>query len=451
MDNVKSKITMKQKIFFALALSLLMVSCHDDEYLSGYKSSDGAGSVLSVTSANKEWTEGDHIGLFSSTAASDASSRNRDFVVQADGRTLKSNTASEFYVKGNYSILAYYPFVGTDGAEPELLLSTLPGEVKDYWLAKTDNVSVSTAQDVQLNFYTCLSKMNVTLQMPAGETVSRYVLSGIPRRGRIDPYSFEINPEYRENYEEEGSNITSFSIDIIPQTLADGAAILTLKGQERTYPIVLPEVTIDPNSVCNVTVNAEDGQVNYEFIHNGSAWNDSGLGDDNATSTDREEGEARQVTKTYDFMAYDYDASAVIGGRYVLFNWGESIDSDVQAMTYGSETFDNRFAAGPETYNGTTGNGFKLRISDATWRGLYCQYADRYFAIRDLKVGDKVTITMKNDRAKLKFKSTNLEGTTNGSDVGNGTQYTVNADGMLKMQTTAETIIQKIEIISTEN
>lgn len=442
---------MKQKILFALVLSLIMAGCNDDEYLSGYKSSEGAGSVLSVMSANKTWTAGEHIGLFSSTAATDASSRNRDFVVGADGRTLESNTASEFYVKGNISVLAYYPFVGADGAEPELLLSTLPGEVKDYWLAKTNNVSISSAQNVQLNFSTCLSKMNVTLQVPAGENISRYVLSGIPRRGRIEPYSFAISPEYRENYEEEGSNITNFSIDIIPQTLSNGAAILTLKGQNRTYPIVFPAVTIAPNSVCNVTVNAESGQVNYEFINNGSVWNDSGLGDDNATSKDKEDGEAKTVSKTYDFMAYDYDASAVIGGRYVLFNWGESIDADVQAMTYGSETFDNRFAAGPESYNGTTGNGFKLRISDATWRGLYCQYADRYFAIRDLKVGDKVTITMKSDRAKLKFKSTILEGTTDGSDVGNGIQYTVNADGMLKMQTTAETIIQKIEIISTEN
>ena len=442
---------MKQKILFALALSLFMASCNDSEYLSGYKSSEGAGSVLSVASANKDWTEGEHIGLFSSTAASDASSRNRDFVVQGDGRTLKSGTASEFYVKGNISILAYYPFVGTDGAEPELLLSTLPGEIKDYWLAKTENVGISSAQNVQLNFSTCLSKMNVTLQVPAGETISRYVLSGIPRRGRIEPYSFTISPEYRENYEDEGNNITNFTIDVIPQTLSDGAAILTLKGQNRTYPIVLPEVTIAPNSVCDVTVNVEDGQVNYEFIHHGSAWNDSGLGDASATSRDKEDGEAKPVAKTYDFMAYDYDASAVIGGRYVLFDWGESIDSDVQAMTYGSETFDNRFAAGPENYNGTTGNGFKLRISDATWRGLYCQYADRYFAIRDLKVGDKVTITMKSDRAKLIFKSTNLEGTSEGSSVGNGMQYTVSADGMLKMQTTAETIIQKVEIISTEN
>ncbi len=268
----------------------LLTGCSNDDYLGGHYTTDGAGAVMGVTSANKSWTEGDHIGISSSTGSLDATTRNRDYVVQADGTTLKTGTASEFYVKGTMDILAYYPFKGTDSAEPQLLLNTYTedgSELVDYQLAKAKQVGIANASSVALNFAPCLSTLNITIQPVSGESVSRYVLSGVYRQGRINPYTFEISPELMKNYEATGNAITSISLTVIPQTLAEGAATLTLVGKERVYNIAMPALTIEPNSTCTATVDMASGLVTYDFANNSSAWTDSGLGG-SVTSTTTE-------------------------------------------------------------------------------------------------------------------------------------------------------------------
>lgn len=161
------------------------------------------------------------------------------------------------------------------------------------------------------------------------------------------------------------------------------------------------------------------------------------------------------ATETYDFTTIEVAETDIVSSRYVLFTWGDNVADDMQMMAYGTQTFNNRFSAGPRAQNaGANANCFKLRVDAGDWKGLYSQYADRCFAIRDLKVGDKVTITMKAGRENLNFKTgttegqsyATVEGVTGEAAVANGTTYTVTTNGILLFTTTGETIIQKIEI-----
>lgn len=276
---------MKTNIFsyiVAVCLVLVLNSCSKDDYLGGHYVTDGAGVEMSVVSANMSWDKGEHFGISNTYGFSDAATRNRDFVVAEDGVTLIPNSSKAFYIKGAMSILAYYPFKGTDGAEPELVLNSYTEDgsaLVDFYLAKAD-VTKETAKQVNLNFYPCLSKLNITIKLLSGENITKYVLSGLARRGRIDPYNLTITGEDAIDYTESSNNIRTITLTVVPQTIVEGGAILTLKGVKRIYNIVMPPLKIEPNSVCDATVNLEDGSVNYEFVNNGSIWSDSGLGFD---------------------------------------------------------------------------------------------------------------------------------------------------------------------------
>ncbi|MBQ7423232.1 MAG: fimbrillin family protein [Prevotella sp.] len=277
---------MKTRIFSYIAafgLAIALNGCSNDDYLGGHYTTDGAGVEINVVSANKSWDQGLHIGISNTYGFSDATTRNRDFIVSEDGKTLTPYSATPFYVKGTASILAYYPFIGEDGAEPSLVLNSYTEEgeeLTDFFLAKADNVTKESAKQVNLNFYPTLSTLTVTINIPAGENVTKYVVSGLARRGRIDPYELTITGEDVIDYSATGNNISNFTLTVIPQTLAEGEMTLTLKGVKRIYNISMPALTIEPNSVCEATVNLQDGSVTYEFVNNGSIWTDSGLGFD---------------------------------------------------------------------------------------------------------------------------------------------------------------------------
>ena len=277
---------MKRRIFSyvaAVGMAVALNGCSNDDYLGGHYVTDGAGVEMVAEAANMSLEQGQHIGISNTYGFTDVTTRNRDFVVAEDGKTLTSYTSTPFYIKGTASILAYCPFVGEDGAEPSLVLNTYTEggeETVDYMLAKADNITKETARQVSLNFYPTLSTLNVTINIPAGENVTKYVLGGLARRGRINPYELTITGEDYIDYSATGNNIRNFTVTVVPQSLADGDMTLTLKGVKRIYNIAMPALSIEPNSNCEAKVDLKDGSVTYEFVNNGSIWTDSGLGFD---------------------------------------------------------------------------------------------------------------------------------------------------------------------------
>ncbi len=269
-------------LYLFILLPFLM-ACSNEDYLGGHSTTDGAGVEMGASSA-AALTAGEHIGLFTSKGTLDASTRNREFIVQSDGYTLKSYSGQAFYIKGNTSVIAYYPFQGADGSEPELLLDvedqTAP---TDYYVAKTNGVTIDNGRQVELDFAPCLSTLSFTFLPVKDDIVQSYSLKGVKKRGRINPYQFTISSEDVEDADKRlfsgpvGSSQT-ISIISVPQSLAEGSAVLTVKGSVtgRTYDISLPAVNIMPNTTCQVTVDVATGLVTYAFVSNSPQWTDSG-------------------------------------------------------------------------------------------------------------------------------------------------------------------------------
>ena len=146
---------------------------------------------------------------------------------------------------------------------------------------------------------------------------------------------------------------------------------------------------------------------------------------------------ASAVVKTYDFVVAEEST-------IVLPTWGTEVTSGgvaLNMLAYGDNTFDNRFAVGPTSRNNDSGNCFKFRTA-GTWKGLWSQYADRNISVLNLKVGDKVTVTMHAEAAALKV--------VNGDAVPNGTPIAVEADGNLDLVSTGSVYIESIAIESND-
>ena len=141
---------------------------------------------------------------------------------------------------------------------------------------------------------------------------------------------------------------------------------------------------------------------------------------------------AQAAKETYDFTGLG-DATGVVP------TWGEEVTSGgvtMNMLAKDTETFGNRFAAGPVVRN-TTINCFKFRDS-GDYKGLYSQYDNRNLSILNLKKGDKVTITMHEKAASLKF--------VGGDAVESGKEYTVEADGNMDLVSTGGVYISAVVI-----
>ena len=158
------------------------------------------------------------------------------------------------------------------------------------------------------------------------------------------------------------------------------------------------------------------------------------------------------LPEVYDFTTINHAGMTPhdANSRYCIFTVGDNVADDMNMVSFNGNDFGGRFSAGPRAQNVTENyNCFKVRITTDGWGGLYSEYSGRYWGIRNLQIGDKVTIAMKSDRANLKFKNAMLEGVNAGDAVGNGSEYTVTAAGVLILETTNECIIQKIIISPT--
>ena len=265
-------------------MAAALTACSNDDYLGGHYTTDGAGVVLNVTAqTDKAWSEGDVIGIAAGYGQNDGTARNREYVCQADASSFKNKSGFPIYVKGNTCIVAYYPFVGTDGAEPTITLNTLnQDQVTDYYFAKAEGVTRQTSQ-VNLAFKHALAEVTLKITAPSGESINSCRLSGFAQKATVNPYTLAKTLDAPEDLVVKGADMKSVTLKLIPQALsADGAVKpqLVLIGSIRSYTIDMSKLQQEAGSSQEAIVNVTDGIGTVDFVPGDSKWEDSGAGGD---------------------------------------------------------------------------------------------------------------------------------------------------------------------------
>lgn len=267
----------------------LLSGCSDEDYFGGHYVTDGDGALMKVTAninaataQDLAWAEGDIIGISATYGITDMTARNREYVCQADGMTFTNTTDFPIYVKGTTDIVAYYPFIGTDQAEPVIRLNTTDqNNIEDYLFAKVEGVTPQNGGNVTLNFDYALARVQMSITTPAGETITGYRLSGLAQQAEVDPYSLEMTLSDPEDLTGTGTDIRTISLRLIPQTLSAEAAIparLILIGKNRSYSIDMSGLSLTGGKVTTANIDVTDGTGSIEFVPNGTPWTDSGIG-----------------------------------------------------------------------------------------------------------------------------------------------------------------------------
>ena len=286
--NIRS-VAKKITVIGYCLLVIVLSACSNDDYLGGHYTTDGAGTLMTVTAqisapsnATLAWASGDVIGVATGYGLYDATARNREYVCQADGRTFCQSANLPIYVKGATDIVAYYPFSGIDGAEPSLALNTKDQtNVTDYLFAKVTGITPQNGSHVNLVFNYALSELKMNFAVPAGESVSICRLEGFSQQATVDPYTLDMTLEAPETLVVNGTNLQTVTLKLIPQTIAADAAVparLVLIGNIRSYTIDMSQVQLSGGNVTLANINLTDGIGTVDFVPGGSAWEDSGLG-----------------------------------------------------------------------------------------------------------------------------------------------------------------------------
>ena len=271
------------------ACLFLLSSCSDEDYLGGHATTAGAGTQMTVTaqinaplSPGLSWNENDIIGIAAGYGQYDATARNREYACQADGRTFTQTTGYPIYVKGATDIVAYFPYIGSDGAEPTITLDTRnQSAITDYLFAKAEGVTPQNGGNVNLVFDYALARLNMNITVPAGETIHGYRLVGFAQQATVDPYTLDMALEAPEDLTYEGTDIRNITLRLIPQTVDAESGIdarLVLIGNIRSYSIDMSQTPLVAGQEQQATVDVTNGIGSIEFVPGGSAWTDSGLG-----------------------------------------------------------------------------------------------------------------------------------------------------------------------------
>lgn len=229
------------------------------------------------------------------------------------------------------------------------------------------------------------------------------------------------------------------SYTLTAATVDNGSISFTVSGAAATTAEFGDEVTIISNPNANYQLSTLTGTYGTESTALSITDNKFTMPDGDVTITATFVSTA-VVPTTSDYGTFTFTGLGDSDG--IVPNWGATLSSGtLQMLAKGNETFGNRFAAGPVNQNNTS-NCFKFK-TNSEWDGLYSQYDNRTFSIINLKTNDQVTITMKDDRANLKF--------VDGNAVENGKAYLVDADGDYNFVTTGETYIQSVKVVKTFN
>lgn len=292
MNNLKYNILANRITVIGYCLLVIVfTSCSNEDYLGGHYTTDGAGTKMTVTAeisvpANTAltWVAGDVIGIATGYGQYDVTARNRQYVCQADGKTFCQATGYPIYVKGNTDIVAYWPFSGTDGAEPTLTLDTRDQDnVTDYLFAKAKGVTLDNGSNVHLVFDYALARLQINIVAPDGESIRECRLQGFAQQASVSPYTLEMTLDAPEDLVVKGAALSSLSLKLIPQTVSTEAAVpaqLVLIGSIRSYTIDMSQLKLVAGAPVLANVNVTDGIGTVDFVPGGSAWTDSGLGGD---------------------------------------------------------------------------------------------------------------------------------------------------------------------------
>ena len=275
-----------QRLFAAgmvcCGMAAALTACSNDDYLGGHYTTEGAGTILNVTAqTDKAWADGDIIGIAAGYGQNDGTARNREYVYQADASSFTNKSGYPIYVKGTTSIVAYYPFVGTDGAEPTIILNTLnQTQVTDYYFAKVEDVTRQTSE-VNLVFKHALAEVTLKITTPTDESIKSCRLSGFAQKAAVNPYTLAKTLDAPEDLVVKGADMKSVTLKLIPQALsADGAVKpqLVLIGNIRSYTIDMSDLQLEAGTSQEAIINVTDGIGTVDFIPGGSQWEDSGAG-----------------------------------------------------------------------------------------------------------------------------------------------------------------------------
>ena len=273
MSNIKCQI---------IILCLIgITSCHDDAYLGGHFTTDGQGVQARVTAVSVSeqspaiaWSEGAQIAL--TTSYADTYSLNRIYDCAADGRTFAVHAGLPVYIKGSGFLCAYAPVIGQDGEEPVIELNTTNQQtITDYIFAK-EPVSPSQA-DIQLRFRRVHSHLHTTVKTADSEHIRKIVLSGFSHTALVDPYTWDITPSSAAaDYTfTSASDITSFDLTLIPQTVSEDAVIpaqIVLVGSNRSYELPLGTVTLESDKTLMMDIDVSTPEPTVAFSTDGVTW-----------------------------------------------------------------------------------------------------------------------------------------------------------------------------------
>ncbi len=262
----------------------LLTSCSNEDYLGGHVSTEGAGTQIQISATapdGVEWAEGETIGISTSYGYYDATARNREYACQADGTTFMPLAGEAIYLKGNATLLAYYPYSGTEGAEPIINLNTLDQtNIAPCYFATAENVG-NNSGNVNLSFKDAYATLRLSVTVPAGESIKSYRLSGYAQEAEVDPFTFSMKLSAPDDMTVTGNDIRDITIRLIPQTIAADAAIparLVLVGALRSYTVDMSGVELKGGETHQAVIDVTGEVSTIEFVPGDSQWSDSGFG-----------------------------------------------------------------------------------------------------------------------------------------------------------------------------
>ena len=270
---------MKRNSILYFVLGALSLGACSDGHFAGQVTTDGAGSrlvlsanITSVLTPSATFSAGDTIAI--TTSYYDQSSLNR-FYRTGDGKSFVSTNGKDTYVKGNGYLTAYYPATGENGTEPIIELATLNQDAKtDYLFARTP--ITRTEGNISLTFRDALGRLSVSIKTAPEEHIHRVVLNGFYHNATVDPYTWAITlTDAPEAYVLDGTDITSFSLDLIPQTVEKDAVIpaeLTLIGDIRSYTVALGTLPVASDEIVTATVDITTDEATVSFSGYGMTW-----------------------------------------------------------------------------------------------------------------------------------------------------------------------------------
>lgn len=271
---------MKKIIIATIAMAMTFAACSNEDYLGGHVNKDGAGVPLASltaqmgqTASGRSWSAGDRIGV--SVSYYDLTAQNRSFLCEEDAKSFSAETGAPIYIKGACSVVAYWPFIGRDSAEPVFEIDTQDQtDIPDYLFAKTDDVNINNGSAVNLTFERVLANLKINITA-TDDVISKWILSGVYTDGVVNTYNLSLTPAGQKEMTGSGSAITQIELKLLPQavSVSEQEVSLMLFGQKRTYSFVLnASEALELISAQTTTYNVDikDGMTTVELVPSGT-------------------------------------------------------------------------------------------------------------------------------------------------------------------------------------